>query len=130
MKKYIPKTKDDRTAVNFLRLCSFGDIKDDVSVLLEWLQDLHWDVARDIGTYLAPYVNEISMELVKILSSNDNEWKFGVLTSLIAESKVKLNKELLAALSRIAEHPSDGEINEELNTIAENMVKKNEEIDS
>lgn len=130
MKKYIPKTKDDHTAIHFLRLCSFDDIKDDVSVLLEYLQDLHWDVARDIGTYLAPFVNEFSMELLKILSSNDNEWKFGILTSLIGESKVKLNQELIAALSRIAEYPSDGEIYEELDTIAENIVNRNKEFDS
>ena len=130
MKKYIPKTKDDRTAIHFLRLCSFDDIKGDVSLLLEYLQDLHWDVSRDIGAYLAPYVNEFSMELLKILSSNDNEWKFGILTSLIAESKVKLNQDLIAALSRIAEHPSDGEIDEDLNTIAEKIVNKNKEFDS
>lgn len=129
MKKYIPKTKDDLAAIHFLRLCSFDDIKDDVGVLLEWLQDLHWEVARDIGTYLAPYVNECSIELLKILSSNDNEWKFGILTSLIAESKVKLNQELLAALSRIAEHPSDGEIDEELNILAEDIIKKNKKFD-
>lgn len=124
MKKYIPKRKDDITAIHYLKLSSFDEVKDDVGVLLEYLQDLHWDVARDIGTYLAPYVNEFSGDLLKILSSNDNEWKFGVLTSLIAESRGELNQELIVALARIAQHPTDGEIDEGLNILAENLIKK------
>jgi Domain of unknown function (DUF5071) len=124
MKEYIPKTKDDLTAIHYLQLCSFDEIKDDINVLLEYLQDLHWNVARDIGAYLAPYVNNFSMELLRILSSNDNEWKFGILTGLVAESKVELNQELIAALNRIAKNPTDGEIYEGVNILAENIIQK------
>jgi hypothetical protein len=67
------------------------------------------------------------VEILNILSSNDNEWKFGVLTSLIAESEIKLNQDLLVVLRRIAEHPSYGEIYEEVDLIAKGIVEKNNE---
>ena len=125
MKKYIPKHKSDVQAIDFLKSCSCEDIKSDVPILLKFIQDLHWDVARDIGTYLTPYVNEIKHELTIILNSDDDEWKFGIMVALIGKSQKKLDKDLISILTRISENPTKGEISEELDSIAKKILLDN-----
>ncbi|MBO9732802.1 MAG: DUF5071 domain-containing protein [Chitinophaga sp.] len=124
MKDYIPKTKDDLSAVEILKHKSFEDVKAEVSYLLGCLQDLHWDVASEVGAYLAPHVNEIKDNLLDILLSNDEEWKFGIMKSLIAIAPVKLDEELLFSLERIRDCPTEREVNEELHLVAREILEK------
>lgn len=124
MKEYIPKTKDDLVAVKILEQTLFENVQMDVSILLEYLQDLHWDVARRIGVYLAPHVNLIKSDLLEILLSNDEEWKFGVLSGLIALSPVTLDEDLVSILRRIKEQPTEKETYEELNLVAGEILNK------
>jgi len=126
MKEYIPKTKDDLQAIEHLNHCSFSEVSADVPVLLEFMQDLHWEVAHGIGVYFAPYVNEIKKDLLQILLSNDNEWKFGILFGLVAKSSVRLDKELIEELRRISISPTAGEVQEELNTVAKEILANND----
>lgn len=124
MKNHIPQTKDDLVAVAVLQQCAFADIKEDVPQLLESLQDLHWDIAYPVADYLALHVNEISDEILAILSGHDEEWKFGVLAGLVAQSPKPLNEDLLVAINRIAEQPSLRELAEELPEIAREIMSK------
>ena len=118
MKKYIPKTKDDINAIHELKNYAFEDIKGDIMVLLEWMQDMHWDISHDIAIYFRPYVNEIEDDLITILESNDEEWKHGVLCFLIGKSSKKLSRKLVDVLKRIADKPNAKEIEAEINILA------------
>lgn len=126
MKKHIPKHKSDIEAIVFLNSSTFDDIKSDVPRLLELIQDLNWDVARDVGKYLTPYVNEIKDELIFILNSDDDEWKFGVMVALIGKYQNKLDKDLILTLNMISESPTKvGEISEEVVEMAREILSDN-----
>jgi len=125
MKRYLPKSKDDIQAVDFLQSCPFDVVKSDISKLLEFLQDTHWEVSEGIAKYLKSYVNEIKSDLLYILNSNDDEWKRRTLMVLIGRSSYKLDQELILALRRIAEHPTTGEIEEEVVEQAKEIIIKN-----
>ena len=105
-KNYIPKDIYDILAVKYLQYLPFKAIKEDVPKLLEWLQDLHWEVAPGIAQYLIPHINEITSELLFVLNTNDGMWKYCIINGLIKRSQSKLDPRLINALKRIAEHPS------------------------
>lgn len=128
MKRYIPNTKDDISAVEFLRSCSFIKVEKDVPELLRWMQDMHWDVSHGIAEYLTPYVNQIKFHLFDILNSNDNEWKFSVLNFLVLKSSNKLDPDLALLLKRISDDPTDGESFEELDVLARDIMLKNDSL--
>jgi hypothetical protein len=118
MKKYIPKSKDDFEAINFLNTCSFELVKEDALNLLTWMQDMHWEVAHGISLYFRTYINDIKNELIVILKSNDIEWKFAILNFLIAESTLVINEDLMVIIKRIALEPTEAEIVEDLHIVA------------
>lgn len=124
MKKHIPKTKYDVQAINLLNACSLNNIKYDIPELLVWMQDLHWEVAHGIGSYLAPYVNDIKTDLINILNSNDEYWKKGILFGLIGKCTKELDQELATVIKRIAETPTQGEKDEEVDVFAKEIISR------
>jgi len=121
-KDYIPNNIYDVAAVERLKHLPFELVRKDVSALLEWLQDLHWDVAAGIAEYLTPYVNEITQELLFILNTDDSMWKYCVIYGLIARSQNKLNPVLVEALRTIAEHPSKIDAEETVDEAAKEII--------
>jgi Domain of unknown function (DUF5071) len=119
---YIPKNTNDVAAVERLKHLPFELVRQDVTVLLEWLQDGHWDVAEGIAEYLAPHVNEITQELLFVLNTNDGMWKYFIIYGLIARSKNKLDPDLIKALSRIAGHPSKIEAEDTVDEAAKDII--------
>jgi hypothetical protein len=121
-KNYIPSNIYDVAAVERLKCLPFEYIKKDIPVLLEWLQDTHWDVAEGIAEYLIPHINEITEELLFILNSDDGMWKYFVINILIAHSKSKLSPLLIEKLIKIAKHPSKNEIEDTVDEAAQRII--------
>ena len=121
-KDYIPNNIYDVAAVERLKHLPFEFIRKDVPALLEWLQDLHWDVAAGIAQYLTPHVNEITKELLFILNTDDGMWKYCIIYGLIARSQNKLNLVLIEALRRIAEHPSKIDAEDTVDEAAKEII--------
>lgn len=109
MKQIIPKDKLDLEAVANLETCSISEIKNDVLKLLEWLQDMNWPVAGPICDYFAPFVNNIDDEIIYILRTNDDVWKYWIINSLVGSSGVIPNDKIVKEITRIAKNPTDGE---------------------
>lgn len=126
MKNYIPGSKDDPEAISNLKNRSFEEVKQDIPTLLEWIQDLHWDVAHDICDWLIPHINKITNELLYIINTNDEEWKFNILIRLIAKSPHQLAPELLSVIKKIAENPTHREALEEVNIVAKKIIIEND----
>jgi len=122
MKNYIPKHKSDMKAVEHLKYLAFETVRADVPELLECLQDLNWATARPVAAYLRPHVNEITAELLYIFSTNDEMWKHGVMSLLIAELSDKLDPELVRVLKRIAHQPTKTEIADDLDEEAKEII--------
>lgn len=121
-KNHIPQNTADGEAVEQLKRLPFASVIDDVPILLEWLQDGHWEVAEGITEYLTPHVNEISEELLFVLNTDDGMWKYFVICGLIARSKEKLAPNLIAALRRIAEHPSKIDLEDAVDDVAKEVI--------
>jgi uncharacterized protein DUF5071 len=124
-KDYIPKNIYDVASVERLKRLPFESVRNDVPALLEWLQDLHWDVAHGIAKYLTPHVNEITPELIFVLHTNDGMWEYWIINSLIARSQNKLDPTLIKALRRIAEHPSKIEAEDGVDESAKQIISNN-----
>jgi hypothetical protein len=124
MKLYIPKTKDDVNAIYELEKHQLFEVKQDVKILLEWMQDMHWDVSMGIVNYFKNNVNQIEDEIIEILNSNDEEWKYNILYFLIKDINGEtLSRKLEDEIQRIAYKPNLTEIDEELNILALNILK-------
>jgi len=121
-KNYIPRNTHDVEAVEQLKQLQFDSVRTDVPVLLEWLQDGHWEVAEGIAAYLIPHVNEIVKELLFVLNTEDGMWKYFVICGLIARSQEKLDSILIMALKRIAEHPSEIDAEDMVDDVAKDVI--------
>lgn len=124
MKSYIPKTKEDINAVVQLNTINFTEITQDIRPLLEWTQDMHWDVASGISHYFTNYIDRIDKEIVEILRSNDEVWKYNVLYFIVYKSKNNISKLLRLEIQRIAYEPTKQEIEEEIDLLAIDILSK------
>ena len=110
MKNYIPQFKTDEQAIENLNSLAFETVRADVSELLEWVQDLHWNSAHGVAEYLVPHVHEIQKELLNILKANDEIWKLNIIRALIAKSPNKLGPKLMSIIRRKAEKEEDVDV--------------------
>lgn len=115
MKELIPKHKDDQEVIEGLRNLSFEQLSPIVPDLLECLQDLHWPIAEPVAEILAPFVDRITPDIIRILKTNDGQWKWGILTRLARKTTDPV---LLQEIERIAIFPTRDEIEEEVNVEA------------
>jgi hypothetical protein len=87
------------------------------AALLEWVQDLNWPVARVLAPFLASSGAAIAPGIREVLCSDDETWKYSLLTGVIAGStalKVILRSELV----RLRDAPTKGEKAEGLPALA------------
>ena len=96
----LPMSKEDLDFITNLRLKSISEIRIIIPQLLEWTQDINWPQTSLIVNYLSSHINEIQEELISILKSNDEVWKYSILHGLIFNSSnIPSDKILLAIRS-------------------------------
>ena len=122
MKQILPKDKFDIETAENLKKYSFDEIKEYIPELLVlWLQDFNWPVSKPVSDFLLPYVNEIECEIIKIFSTDDGMWKYWLLR-LLSCFPEKLHYKLVQEIMRIAEHPTNDEIDCEVQEEAINFL--------
>ena len=122
IRQLIPKDKGDIETASQLRNYSYTDIKPIVPELLEWVQDMNWPVARTVADYLESISENLAEEILKVLKGNDDIWKWGCLR-IYLQNIDKINEDgLLNEIKRIASHPTKGEIEEDVNELAIELV--------
>ncbi|QOG02050.1 DUF5071 domain-containing protein [Flavobacterium sp. MDT1-60] len=119
IKTLIPKDKFDFETVEKLKNCSFEEIESIIPDLLEWLQDMNWPISRPIAELLIPFSEKISSEILKILQSEDQVWKYWI---LITFGEIIKDKMVLNEIERIAKDPTKDEIEEEVFEIATKII--------
>lgn len=122
IRNLIPKDKFDFETVEKLKNYSFEEIEPIIPDLLEWLQDINWPISKSVAEYLVPYTEKNSSEILKILHSQDQVWKYWIL--LIFGEIIK-DKTVLDEIERIAKYPTKDEIEEEVSEIAKEIINKN-----
>jgi len=118
-----PKDKFDDSHIDELNTFSVDEIRVIVPRLLEWLQDGNWPISNKIQVYFEPRIHEIENELIQILTTNDEIWKYYILR-LINNSGKLPGEKIKSEIYRIALHPKPSETEEELDQIAAEILKK------
>lgn len=123
-KEYLPSNKEDLSFVRKLyEIQDIEIIKEDIPILLEWLQDFNWEQADIICDYLLQFpLKTFRTELENILDSNDDMWKYWILLRLIKPTINKTDNWIIPKIRLIAYSPSEGEIESEVNEIAQEII--------
>ncbi|MBB4804163.1 hypothetical protein HNP37_004249 [Flavobacterium nitrogenifigens] len=121
IKNLIPKDKFDFETVEKLKGYSFDDIEPIIPDLLEWLQDMNWPISKPIAEILIPFAEKISPQILKILQSEDQVWKYWI---LLIFGKIINDKSVLKEIERIAKNPTKGEVEDEVFEIAKEIINK------
>ena len=91
--------------------------------LLEWIQDMNWPVAPGILELLLTFPEEIVRHVQEVLSSEDDQWKWFLLNYLVPELPVESRVQFRAYLTRVAKTPTPTELAEELDEVAEEILR-------
>ncbi|MGE7777021.1 DUF5071 domain-containing protein [Chitinophaga sp. NPDC101104] len=121
---FIPAGKSDDDAIEILHRTPWGEVKPHAMALLEWLQDMNWPISRPVFEYLEPRVNALFPEILDIFAKNDDIWKANMLYLLRSADPVPDDERLRAAVLRIAQHPTPGEIAEDAAEAAIELAQK------
>jgi len=123
-KHYIPKDKEDLDFVSGLQSMKIEDIKDDIPRLLEWIQDGNWPQAPYIYKYFIPHVNDIEEEIIHILRSNDEMWKYWLINGLLYRSEFTPSVSIMSELKKLSINPSEDEKEAEVDISALDVIAK------
>ncbi len=123
-KGYIPKSKDDMNAISLLLKKEFKEIENDVPSLLEWMQDMHWEVGHGVSDYLQPYFSLIQEQIAQILKmSKDGAWEYNLLSFLVQKhTNEKFSDNLLNSMNRIISYPINEEIDYDTNILTKEII--------
>ena len=113
----LPVSKFDTAKAEELVTLGFPEVEPVLPQILEWLQDLNWPVAAIFRPFLVRVGQPIAPFIRDILSGSDDGWKYCVLNGLVGES-AELAHALRPELKRLAANPTQGELTEEVNHVA------------
>ncbi len=95
----------------------------DALSLLEWMQDMHWEVAHPIADYMRAHVNKIHSEIISIFQSEDNEWKFNLIMFILLDNiNLKVEDDLLSVLKKMAANPSFDEKDNDVDEVCKELL--------
>ncbi len=118
----IPKHKSDTEAARRARTAGYPAIQPILGDLLTWMQDMNWPVASEIEAVLQPVGAPLSPHILKVLQGGDDIWKYWVLTRLAVNFDREAREPIMDECLRIVNDPTDGEIAEEVNLAARDIL--------
>lgn len=118
----IPKHKSDTEAARRARTAGYPVIQPILGELLTWMQDMNWPVASEIESVLQPVGAPLSPHVLKVLQGCDDIWKHWVLTRLAVNFDREARSPIMDECLRIVNKPTDGEIAEQVNLTALDIV--------
>jgi len=124
LKHLIPKNKFDEETAKKLKDHSYEELKQIIPQLLEWIQDMNWPVASIVADYLISISKKIQKEILDIITGSDIMWKYWCISVICYNSPDALSEEVLSEIVRIAQNPTQFEIENEVNEEAIAVLKK------
>jgi len=125
MKIELPQHKHDVEAAELIVAVGMPEVEPLLGGILEWLQDYNWPVA----SILAPLFDQMGEEVVPhirlILDSDDDLWKYWMVVIVLPKLSRGAQELLRPDIERIANHPSDGEVKEEVQLEAVDYLSNN-----
>ena len=118
----VPNGKAETEKAQALVALGYPTIEPVLPLIVRWLQDLNWPVARvfipflvAIGAPLAPHVRSV-------LATDDDCWKYALLEAVVRQSS-QLTTALASDLKRLAENPTAGEQTEGVARAAQDILR-------
>ncbi|WP_152618448.1 DUF5071 domain-containing protein [Leisingera sp. ANG-Vp] len=93
-----------------------------ISELLEWTQDENWPVAGPVTKLLSSFGRGVAPALIEVLGGDDSTWKHALLRGLVLQLEPDTWVLVEPAVRRLAEHPTDEEVREDVNTAAQKAL--------
>ena len=119
----LPEDKTDTDKAEAIIALGYPAVEPVLPILLEWMKDLNWPVAQTLWPFLASIGAPLAPYIRPILKTNDDLWKYWIVICVVAESK-ELTLALVPELERLAVSATDGEREEKLDELAQNMLKR------
>ena len=122
----LPKDKSDTDAVEKLSKLEDEQLSPIVPQLLEWIQDMNWQVAPLVCELLSQHYRIVEPHLLSLLGAEqtDEIWKYNIIKSLLGGRYGCPNDErLMSEIKRIAQHPTDSEKAELVDEAAKEYIE-------
>lgn len=118
----IPQHKSDTEAARRAGAVGYPEIDPILGDLLVWMQDMNWPVATEIEAVLQTVGTPLAPHILKVLQGDDDIWKYWVLTRLAVNFDKEARDAIIGECLRIVNHPTDGEVAEEVNLAARDIL--------
>lgn len=119
----LPRHKYDNDRIEMILKMDRDKILPLLPCLLEWIQDTNWPVAPSVLKILLTFPEEIVPHVKDVLASDDDNWKWFILHFLVIELPVESKVQFEEYLTRVAETPTQNELDEELDEIAKEILE-------
>lgn len=118
----LPADKFETDKAGELTALGFPTIGPILPALLEWMQDINWPVAQTLQPFLATIGLPLLPHVRRILETSDDIWKYWVISCIVGKSR-ELTQALVPELQRLASAPTPSEREEELDTLAREILE-------
>ena len=122
----IPKSKFDCSNIEALNRLSNEEIEPIISELIAWMKDMNWPVAKEMPTILSKHQKQTIPHIIEILKPEQPEcdWKSFIIYALLPLFNAENLLKIKPALKRIADNPTVGELSDETNLAAEELLRE------
>ena len=121
IRSLLPQDRTDDARVKAIIALGYPTVVPIVPDLLKWLQDYNWPIAKAIAPFLVTIGVPLVPNLRDILMTADDEWKFWIMTKIIAKSP-EIAQGLQDELERIATNPTASERSSDLDNVAQEIL--------
>ena len=121
LRALLPKHKSDMEHAKAIVARGWPAVAPILPELMEWLQDCNWPVSNIIAPFLASIGMPVVDEVRRILHTNDDIWKYWVLSRVVAESP-EVAAALRDNLNRLAFAPTANEVAEDVDATAREIL--------
>ena len=124
IRKLIPQDKHDHERARAAIHAGYPAVEAILPELLVWLQDINWPVAQTLAPFLASIGEPLIPHLRAIFETDDEIWK-GWVISCVVEDSPPLALAFREYLERVADNPTQNEIDEYVAVLARDVLEKN-----
>ena len=118
IKELLPRGKHDFERVDLLKKVERDALRPIIPELLKWLQDTNWPISAEVGKMLLPFDSDLIPYIQDIFQTDDDMWKYWILSELVSKLSKKAKSGLTDDLNRFAYHPTAWEQEEGVDEIA------------
>ena len=119
--KLVPKHKFDLANAEELINIGYPEVEPVLPEIIEWVFDGNWPVARCLQNFLEQLGKPAAPYLKRIFDGDYESAKHSILTGVVGHSK-ELALELRRELVRMAHSPTLGEVHEQVNEEAQDIL--------